>query len=643
MRNIIKNTFYLLLSIKKIYLVCFCALVIIVVINITHRSEHDNFFGIAESREIVINFDKAVEIKKIHKTPGQTIKDGELLIELDRPELTKMISDISHQLEELEAQLIVNTNTIKNRINQLRVEFKINKQLLAGLQSLSGKENAPAINTANLPSPIKIRISSLRKELELLVTPIKVNIRMLEKQLTLLMEEKEKLNIFAASSGLIGSINFKEGEKVAPFTPIITVHTRSPSFVKGYIHENVYNKVRIGQKTTIISMANRNIRATGEVIGVGSRIIEYPERLRFRPEFKIWGREVHIRIPGSTGFLLGEKVLINPAGLSASHNSNFFFSKTGFASENRDCRPRDISTRGTTVSCPVEASGILYLADIKKYLLISDETHKNKALLHLMDLNGTIVKEIPIKGLKKINDMEAVCKDGKGNIFLIASQSRNKKGKRSKKRKLFVWLKRNGQQFQLHKKIALYDLLSKASSDYKYREWARFLSGSIKNSQGDIDLNIEGMFFYQGAIILGLKRPFKDGYKSVTLKLNDIKSIFSRKKLSKESVELWKEFYLKDPVTGKPAAISDLYYDGSTVYILSFVKGPAAKRSGSLWAYSMTKDRVRHIMPFEDMQPEGITGNSDTGELVITFDNGSAKPSQVLRMKKPGVTERAVE
>jgi hypothetical protein len=117
--------------------------------------------------------------------------------------------------------------------------------------------------------------------------------------------------ILARISGMIGTVDFKEGEKVAPFTPILTLHTISPSFIRGYIHENAYSKVELGKKVIISSLDVKKIKISGEVIGVGSRIVEYPVRLRKYPDLQMWGREVTIKIPEGNKLLLGEKVAIS--------------------------------------------------------------------------------------------------------------------------------------------------------------------------------------------------------------------------------------------------------------------------------------------------------------------------------------------
>ena len=116
--------------------------------------------------------------------------------------------------------------------------------------------------------------------------------------------------IFSPVTGVVGTVNAKEGETVAPFAAVLTVHTENPSYVKGFIHENVHNRIALGDAAEIIPLANGNKRVVGSVMGVGSRIVEFPERLRRRPDVQVWGREVLIKLPDDNGLLLGEKVRI---------------------------------------------------------------------------------------------------------------------------------------------------------------------------------------------------------------------------------------------------------------------------------------------------------------------------------------------
>jgi HlyD family secretion protein len=211
-------------------------------------------------------------------------------------------------------------------IQSLKAQYELNRQLTAGLRSV---ENNKEMDSEKRLSPLEIQIEGLERELKLMNHPSQIQINLLkesltnmedpllkqvlrlEKELQLLLSEQEKLVMVSNIDGIIGSVNVKEGEKVSPFMPMLTIHAKTPSYVQGYIHENIHNMITIGDKVRVYSLSSeKNAWIEGEVIGVGSRIVEYPERLRVPRDLKIWGREVVVQIPSENGFLLGEKVRI---------------------------------------------------------------------------------------------------------------------------------------------------------------------------------------------------------------------------------------------------------------------------------------------------------------------------------------------
>lgn len=314
-----------------------------IAITLLYNVESSTFYGIADTKEIVVNFESSVEIKSISVTEGQCIEKGDLLVELNSPDLMLKINLISHQLEQLKAQKGVDKTEIASRLKQLKAEktakenelgnkiaqlenqYNINKSLLSELKSIS---NDKEIEDDNNNSPLLLEIKNLKKELTLSLDPLTIQIDLLNetlansenpveiqverlvKELTLLNAENSKLNIYAQISGIIGSVNFKSGATVSPFAPILTLHTKTPSFIKGYIYENVHSSIAINEFVEVYSITAAQTAIEGRVIGIGARIVEYPVRLRKHPDFQVWGREVVIQIPENNRFILGEKVMI---------------------------------------------------------------------------------------------------------------------------------------------------------------------------------------------------------------------------------------------------------------------------------------------------------------------------------------------
>src|SRR5690606_9406319 len=100
---------------------------------------------------------------------------------------------------------------------------------------------------------------------------------------------------------------------------------------------------------------------------------------------------------------------------------------------------------GTPTEVPgIEASGLIYLPDLDKFLVVSDESEKNP-VLYLMDSAARIEKSLPIRGLDKMDDMEAIAADSTGDLFVLSSQRRSNKGTLPEKRTLLALGSRNGE------------------------------------------------------------------------------------------------------------------------------------------------------------------------------------------------------
>jgi multidrug resistance efflux pump len=493
---------------KKYYLICGAVLVALIAITASIRSESTSFYGIADTKEIVINSESPVEIRKIRVMPGQPVRLGDTLVELCSQDLDLRINEISHQFDELKTRKTAHANMSRSEIRQLKVQqeeranairaqlqpleaqYEINKKLMSELKSIK-KGDGDAKGNADSANPLAIRIESLKKELERALDSSQITVdrlsnelsysgdpladqaKRLEEELKMLLIKKKNLYIVAQISGLIGTVDFKDGEKISPFTPILTLHAESPSIVRGYIHENAYSRVRVGQKVLVKSLAESGSTITGDVTGVGSRIVEYPVRLRKAPDIQVWGREIIIKIPEENKLLLGEKVLISLStkkipGISGTNPLLPIMPPRAFAQDRAaenplpGCAPSIIDIKPDSSIkdvVPIEASGVIYLSDLKEYLVVSDETERKGPVLYLMNSDGHIGKEVRIEGLDKINDMESVTADDRGTIYILSSQSQNKKGELSPWRRLFVRCVRNGEKIRMTNSVFLADLL----------------------------------------------------------------------------------------------------------------------------------------------------------------------------------------
>lgn len=670
---------------QRLYILCAVLIGLLAGLTAYYRAEPDTFYGIADTKEIAISSESAVEIRRITVAQGQLVSRGDTLLELHNPDLELRLSQISHELNELRARKTAHATLSKSeilqlkaqqaeRVSEIRAEIKeleaqydINRQLVSELRSLARDKDAPT-GSNEAKNPVQIKLESLRQLLALVQDPSRVyegrlvnalssegdplteQVSQREDELRILNEDRKRLIILAQIDGLIGSVNFKMGEKVSPFTPIMTLHAASPSFVRGYIHEDVYSQVAVKQKVRVRSNQNRRHDVEGLVVGVGARIVEYPERLRKRADILIWGREIIIRLPPENRFLLGEKVLISLPGATGLPGA-----KRPEGSVSADSGARDIqapparASAGLTAGLPggavevpgVEASGLLFLPDLKRFLVISDETEKHKAMVHLMDTAFRIDKTVPIRGLDEMDDMEAVAEDGSGAVFILSSQSRTKKGKLPEHRKLLIKTRRKGDDLELQGRITLLDALEKASMADAGKDWAAFLRTGLAEES----IDMEGMAVRGGDLYLGFKAPLLDG-KAVILRLSGIDSLMAGKALAAPAVSIWKTLDLKDSRTSTACGIADLIFLDGDAYLLS-TGTPADggrdasagsgedRHAGSLWVLRKDAAAPVELRDFAGAKPEGLAHVAAGKSFYIAFDNGSKRPSQVLKIGIP--------
>jgi multidrug resistance efflux pump len=677
---------------KRFYVLCAVLALVLSALTMQYRSESDTFYGIADTTEIVISSGSPVEIRRILVAQGQLVGRGDTLLELHNPELELRISQISHELNELRARKSAHASLSKSELLQLKAQheeraseiraeiqeleaqYELNRNLVSELRSLDGDQSASGI--VDHQNPILVKLESLRKLLKLAQDPSRVyetrlasalstdgdplteQVARLEDELRILLEGRRGMLIRAQISGLIGSVNFKAGEKVSPFKPILTLHAVSPSLVRGYIHENVYSQVSVGEKVTVKSNQDGRQKVEGEVVGVGARIVEYPERLRKRADILIWGREIIIRLPPENRFLMGEKVVISlpknrgataareavppapdappapaipenapeiPAGLE-----DIQAARTATASMAGQSSP---SAGVKSELEGIEASGLVFLPDLDRFLVISDDTEKKRPILFLMNASARIGKTVTVQGLDKMDDMEAISVDGKGALWILSSQSRTKKGKLPDHRKLLVKAKRDGEKIELAGKALLHDLLRKAAQGNPDEPWASFLHMGFEGE----GIDIEGMTVRNDGLYLGFKAPLLDG-KAVILRLPDPEALLQGTVPGRKDIAIWKLLDLKDERTGTACGLADLHSVGGDLYLIS--TGTAAgqghedgRHAGELWVLRTGAERPERLKDFGGAKPEGVAMHPASGSLYVVFDNGSGKPSQVMKVE----------
>lgn len=311
---------------------------LLVIASVTSESS-SSILAEVEPKRYAVSFSKAVRIKEFFVVPGQQVKKGDPLIRVERPDLLldkenkrKKIALLASNLDKKELQkenkLYLNKlefqlqrRELENKIQRLKATINQQTKLSEGLSNLDFQFSS---STDSLLREQLVLLekeqSSLMQEheidkreiialFEIEESGIQAEIEQLEKEEALLVQEEEELIQYARVDGAIGNVYVEIGELVPSYTNLVSVYENNPTVIRAFTNEHDLIDIKSGDKV-VVESTNRQHTIEGTVIEIGSRIIEYPQRLRTFDKRPSWGRELFIKIPEESKFLNGEKVFV---------------------------------------------------------------------------------------------------------------------------------------------------------------------------------------------------------------------------------------------------------------------------------------------------------------------------------------------
>jgi len=314
-----------------------------------YQSDGAFFYGFAENKETELNLEVDCLITKVYVSPGEQVKMGQLLLEASQAKYDLKLSDIEYDLKEqkinttlkkaqlqddiaqLEIKKQVAVTELDRKIRSLEAKIELNEKLFDQISSIDVPKNSTINKSARIElealkntraiitQPLDQQIDILQKQVAQTGQPQVLQSQRLNKTKELIDKEREKLKIFAPSDGLIGNVHCIDGENISSFNTLISFYERNPTLVKGFVHEKLILQVKLEDQLSVSSSQHINHEVVGKVVGLGTRIVEIPERLRKIPEVKSYGREVLIKIPSQNPFLQKEKVTLNSANRTESN------------------------------------------------------------------------------------------------------------------------------------------------------------------------------------------------------------------------------------------------------------------------------------------------------------------------------------
>lgn len=328
---------------KSIIIIFWVAIVIVLLLfSVFFKDTNTAIVAQVEPMKHAISYHKAVRVEELYVIPGQTVKPGDVLVKVERPDLVldeeKKLNEIkrleiSQSLAESKfaskkQQLAMDKDSKLRRINgeidQLNVVVSNNQQLSTQFGSLTGY-----VDTLQQfgSSYYEIELEVLNKEKEFIQREFELEQRasgriyneeiksyviiesQLQKELDVLLQEKEQQIKTSEIHGTVGSVSAQPGELLSPYTTILSVYESNPTIIKAVMNEGYKYEVEVGDIVNVES-TNRKYSIDGKVIEIGARIIEYPSRLKNNQNIQMWGQEIFVRIPENNKLLNGERVFV---------------------------------------------------------------------------------------------------------------------------------------------------------------------------------------------------------------------------------------------------------------------------------------------------------------------------------------------
>ena len=306
-------------------------------------SEDDvSFFGFAESNETTINYNYPVVVQQILVRPGEPVRAGQPLLHVSRRKAKERLSDQDYRIDELRAEERLYRTRKQDQLSELRArqstrlleldqeiaeaERELNNatRMFEGLQSIQREisDYQPLRDKVDDLKAIRARtqvqgdgeVAAIENELRLGGTPYRAQVDRLRAEAAFDSTQREiPFTVTAPTDGLVGTLQVKEDEHVPSYETLLTFYEPHSRIVSGYIHEDQTTRVNIGDQYEVYSLKDGVSVYDATVIGLGSRIVSIPTRLRKLPDFETYGREVILEIPFDNNFLQKEKVGIRMA------------------------------------------------------------------------------------------------------------------------------------------------------------------------------------------------------------------------------------------------------------------------------------------------------------------------------------------
>ncbi len=322
---------------NSFYIVVGLLFITLLTVNTRYFKGSSAFLGVTYAKKYQINTEKSATIVNSYVVSGQTVSTGDLLVELESPELELEIKKLEKEIQNLEIEKVekqklleselqllesekrIVQSDIDSKVQQIDSKVTLNRALSEDL--VSANSDSDSLSALQLErrsiiekgaleiEAINIRVKDIQQDHQFDQSQVQATIELTKQELDWRILEQEKLNKYALFDGIIDNVNIKPGEQVDSYTSLLSINPVHPTTVVGYLVGSKDRNRELGDIVLIRSMEQGYIETEGKIIGFGS-VTELPVILQKSTAVQAFGLEVFIEISENHDLPVGEKVMI---------------------------------------------------------------------------------------------------------------------------------------------------------------------------------------------------------------------------------------------------------------------------------------------------------------------------------------------
>lgn len=291
-----------------------------------------------------------------------------------------------------------------------------------------------------------------------------------------------------------------------------------------------------------------------------------------------------------------------------------------------------------------EPSGLLWWPAWQRYIVVSDDTgladsdNEHQPWVFSMNAQGQVDADpIAIVGVEEVTDLESISAFGPNTVLLLASQSKSKKGKRKPPRCQLILAGVGPRQLRSRGAVDFSQLLLDAAQGPGGSGWLqglglRWSPAKLLPSRRDFALDIEGMLWWQGQLLLGLKSPQDAQGQALLWTIKAPQELMASGQLRREQIRIFARLSLRVTTSKgpQPGGIADLIAltDQELLVAVTAPSDPQ-RQDGALWQWR-PGNPPQMLRTFTGLKAEGLSLGPKSRDLMVVFDRGAQIPLWTL-------------